>query len=120
MCIPMTPELEMALEKFPLYSQDGKGKEAIVRAVFELLSARWYILEGGKEGAETILFGVAVGLMEEEYGYFTLEELSSIELNITGRVHRELKVEPIKEFKPRPMGSIQVPRVQKLLTRFWP
>ena len=115
----MKPELEMALEKFPLYSQDGKGKDAIVRVVFELLSARWY-MEGGKEGEETILFGVVVGLMEEEYGYFTLEELTSIELNITGRVHRELKVEPIKDFKPTPLGSIHDPLVQKLLTRFWP
>ena len=34
-----------ALEGYPLYSQDGKGKEAVCRAVFALGSVRWFILE---------------------------------------------------------------------------
>ena len=32
----MTTQLEEALKGFPLYSQDGKGKEAICRAIFAL------------------------------------------------------------------------------------
>ena len=34
-----------ALEGYPLYSQDGKGKEAVCRAVFTLGSVRWFILK---------------------------------------------------------------------------
>ena len=46
----MTPQLAEALKGFPLYSQNGKGKEAVCRAVFILGSARWFILEGEAEG----------------------------------------------------------------------
>ena len=38
MCRLMTTQLEEALKGFPLYSQDGKGKDAICRAIF---CARW-------------------------------------------------------------------------------
>ena len=34
MCRLMTTQLEEALKGFPLYSQDGKGKDAICRAIF--------------------------------------------------------------------------------------
>ena len=36
MCRLMTTQLAEALEGYPLYSQDGKGKEAVCRAVFAL------------------------------------------------------------------------------------
>ena len=42
----MTPRLEEALEGYPLYSQDGKGEEAVCRAIFALGAVRWFILEG--------------------------------------------------------------------------
>ncbi len=58
MCRLMTTQLEEALKGFPLYSQDGKGKEAICRAIFALGGVRWFILEGEKEGNDTILFGI--------------------------------------------------------------
>lgn len=45
----MTPRLEEALEGYPLYSQDGKGKEAVCRAIFALGAVRWFILEGERE-----------------------------------------------------------------------
>ena len=57
MCRLMTTQLEEALKGFPLYSQDGKGKEAICRAIFALGGVRWFILEGEKEGNDTILLG---------------------------------------------------------------
>ena len=53
MCRLMTSQLEEALKGFPLYSQDGKGKEAICRAIFALGGVRWFILEGEKEGNDT-------------------------------------------------------------------
>ena len=57
MCRLMTPQLEEALKGYPLYSQDGKGKEAVCRAIFALGAVRWFILEGEKEGNDTILYG---------------------------------------------------------------
>ena len=53
---------------------DGKGKEAVCRAVFALGSVRWFILEGNREDDDVILFGIVVGLMEDEYGYVSLNE----------------------------------------------
>ena len=46
MCRLMTTQLEEALKGYPLYSQDGKGKDAICRAIFALGGVRWFILEG--------------------------------------------------------------------------
>ena len=85
MCRLMTPQLEEALKGYPLYSQDGKGKEAVCRAIFALGAVRWFILEGEKEGNDTILYGIVVGLAEDEYGYISLNELSEVELDLTGR-----------------------------------
>ena len=36
MCRLMTPRLEEALKGYPLYSQDGRGKEAVCVAIFAL------------------------------------------------------------------------------------
>lgn len=81
----MTPRLEEALEGYPLYSQDGKGKEAVCRAIFALGAVRWFILEGEREENDTILFGIVVGLAEDEYGYISLNELSEVELDLTAQ-----------------------------------
>ena len=78
MCRLMTTQLAEALEGYPLYSQDGKGKEAVCRAVFALGPVRWFILEGNREDDDVILFGIVVGLMEDEYGYISLNELSDM------------------------------------------
>ena len=85
MCRLMTPQLEEALKGFPLYSQNGKGKEAVCRAVFALGSVRWFILEGEAEENDIILFGIVIGLMEDEYSYISLNELSEIELDLTAQ-----------------------------------
>ena len=42
----ITPELEKAMQDYPLYSQDSKKKDAVCIAVFFIGNARWYILEG--------------------------------------------------------------------------
>ena len=70
MCRLMTTQLAEALEGYPLYSQDGKGKEAVCRAVFALGSVRWFILEGNRENDDVILFGIVVGLMRMNTGIF--------------------------------------------------
>lgn len=65
----ITPELEKAMQDYPLYSQDSKKKDAVCIAVFFIGNARWYILEGQRENDDFVLFGIVVGLAETEYSY---------------------------------------------------
>ena len=111
MCRLMTTQLAEALEGYPLYSQDGKGKEAVYRAVFALGAVRWFILEGNREDNDVILFGIVVGLMEDEYGYISLNELSDVELD-------KLQVRQQQNFKSVPLKQIQDSRLQNFLARF--
>lgn len=119
MCRLMTSQLEEALKGFPLYSQDGKGKEAICRAIFALGGVRWFILEGEKEGNDTVLFGIVVGLIEDEYGYFSLNELSDIQVDLS-RFGGEgfLKVRQHPNFTPVSLKRLQDNRLQELLLKF--
>ena len=57
----ITPELEKAMQDYPLYSQDSKKKDAVCIAVFFIGNARWYILEGQRENDDFVLFGIVVG-----------------------------------------------------------
>ena len=76
MCRLMTTQLAEALEGYPLYSQDGKGKEAVCRAVFALGSVRWFILEGNREDDDVILFGTGTSKFKcyasKKNGYQTI------------------------------------------------
>ncbi len=71
----ITKQLEREFTKYPLYSQDGKGKDAKVLAKFFLQSFTWYVLEF--DGKDTF-FGVVHNGSEFEYGYFSLSELKSV------------------------------------------
>lgn len=117
MCRLQTPQLEEALEDFPLYSQDGKGKEAICRAIFALGSIRWFILEGNREGDDTIMFGIVIGLLEDEYGYISLNELSDIAVDMTKHGLGVLKVRQQENFPPTPLKKLQDRRLQEFLAR---
>ena len=112
MCRLMTTQLAEALEGYPLYSQDGKGKEAVCRAV------RWFILEGNREDDDVILFGIVIGLMEDEYGYISLNELSDVELDLSAQGLGKLQVRQQQNFKPVPLKQIQDSRLQEFLERF--
>ena len=117
MCRLMTTQLEEALKGFPLYSQDGKGKDAICRAIFALGGVRWFILEGEKEGNDTILFGIVIGLIEDEYGYISLNELSDIELDLTRQGFGKLQVRQQENFHPVPLKKLRDSRLQEFLAR---
>lgn len=80
----LTEELRKEFEKYPLYSQDGKGVNAVVVCKFFLGSWTLYALEF--DGQDTF-FGLVVGL-ETEYGYFSLPELASV------RVERDMYFKP--------------------------
>ena len=114
MCRLMTPQLEEALKGFPLYSQNGKGKEAVCRVVFTIGSARWFILEEN----DTILFGIVIGLMEDEYSYISLNELSEIELDLTAQGLGKLQVRQQPNFQPTELRLLNDKRLQRFLARF--
>ena len=79
----ITPELEKAMQDYPLYSQDSKKKDAVCIAVFFIGNARWYVLEGQRENDDFVLFGIVVGLAETEYSYISANEMASVELDAT-------------------------------------
>ena len=76
----ITKEIEKKIEKYPLYSQDGKGDDAVVICKFFGGSCwSWYATEGNKlENSDIEFFGLVVGDYGAELGYFTLSELESI------------------------------------------
>ena len=59
----MNTELAEALEKYPLYSQDGKKADAVVVAkyFFPATALTWYVTEGRKEDDDYLFFGLVVG-----------------------------------------------------------
>ncbi len=85
----MTPEIEKAFKKYPLYSQDGKGLNAkIVVKYFGGSAATWLITEGQKErdgdwtfyGLVTLGFEDPInpGYLLWEWGYVTLRQLEGV------------------------------------------
>ncbi len=100
----LTKELEKKLEKHPLYSQDGKGKDAevIAKFFFPMGNWTWYVLEGeryeGDGESDWEFYGYVVGDFPE-FGYFTLSELESVSIN-------GLKVERDMHFKPCKLGDV--------------
>lgn len=84
----ITKEIEKLAKKYPLYSQDAKGDEAVVFVKFfdPTGSATWYITEmniekvvsmGNKQHIEGTAFGYVTGLAYDELGYVDLNELFS-------------------------------------------
>ena len=78
MCRLMTTQLAEALEGYPLYSQDGKGKEAGLPCGFYPWFCKVVYPWRKQEDEDVILFGIVVGLLEDEYGYISLNELSDV------------------------------------------
>jgi len=115
MCRLLTTQLKEALKGFPLYSQDGKGKDAVCRAIFALGSVRWFILEGKADGRDTILFGIVIGLIEDEYGYISLNELSELSLDLTSQGLGKLQVRQQLNFQPTPLRNLNDQRLQRFL-----
>lgn len=118
MCRLMTPRLEEALKGYPLYSQDGRGKEAVCVAIFALGAVRWFILEGEVQEGDTILYGIVVGLAEDEYGYVSLNELSEVTLDLTAQGLGRLQVRQQENFRPTKLKNLQDYRLQRFLSGF--
>ena len=120
MCRLLTPQLEDAWNGFPLYSHDGKGKDAICRAIFVFGRVRWFVIEGNREGNDLTMFGIVIGLMEDEYGYISLKEMSDIEIDLEekGLGKGKVRVQQIENFKPTPLSEINDINLQRFLSRF--
>ena len=83
----------------PLYSQDGKGDEAIVYVKFFAPWNGWTWYATEFDGEDTF-FGYVVG-HEAELGYFSLAELASV----TGRFR--LKIERDMYFTPQTLARVK-------------
>ena len=106
------------MKGYPLYSQDGMGKEAVCVAIFALGAIRWFILEGEVQGNDTVLFGIVVGLAEDEYGYVSLNELSDVTLDLTTQGLGRLQVRQQANFRPTKLKNLQDYRLQRFLAGF--
>lgn len=88
----MTKEIEKKLEKHPIYSQDGKGKEADVLCKFftPWSNWSWYVLEGEKqEDGDWYLYGYTVSDFSE-FGYFMLSDLENVRGPFGLKIERDM------------------------------
>lgn len=91
----ITKQLEKELAKYPLYSQDGKGEDAVVVCKFFLQGYTWYVLEAEKVDDDYEFYGIIAG-QYTEYGYFTLSQLESVTGQWGMRVERDRGFNPTK------------------------
>lgn len=115
----ITAELAEQLKNYPLYSQDGKKKDAICVCVFEIGLIRWYVLEGQREGDDFTLFCIVVGMTETEYGYASVKEMEGITVDGSRYGLGMLNITQVPNFKPCPLSKIQDHRVQDFLSRLY-
>ena len=94
----MTKEILANIPK--LYSQDGKGDEAIVHVKFfdPMGSWKWYAIE--YDPKDRIFFGLVKGV-ETELGNFSLDELESISNTRILGIERDL------HWRPRPLSEVR-------------
>ncbi|ATB69051.1 hypothetical protein SJPD1_0939 [Sulfurospirillum diekertiae] len=89
----LTKELEAKLP--PLYSQDGRGDEAIALVKFFTPDSSWTWYATEYDAKERIFFGLVDGF-EMELGYFSLDELQSIKGSLGLSVERDIYFSPTK------------------------
>lgn len=92
----LTGELRASLPK--RYSQEASDNPTVhIKFFFPAGIWTWFVTEGDQDGDDFIFFGFVIG-HEDEWGYFSLSELESINLHgLT--VERDLYFDPapIKE-----------------------
>lgn len=83
----ITREVEKLFDRFPLYSQDGKGDAArVLVKVFNPYGGQsWYVLEAGEKQADgdRELFTLFTCGGEAEYGYTMLSDLTKTRVRVT-------------------------------------
>ena len=83
-----------------LYSQEG-NKDPTVHVKFFTpdSSWTWYATEGEQQDEDFIFFGYVIGL-EREWGYFSLNELSSVKGPMGLPIERDI------HFTPKPKSQV--------------
>lgn len=115
----ITSELQKTLADYPLYSQDGKQKDALCIAMFYLGNIRWYIMEGQQEGSDFTLYGIVTGLHETEYGYLSANEMEAITYDASKYGLGTLRIEQNKDFIPCELGNIKDAELQVFLSHLY-
>lgn len=84
-----------------LYSQDGKGMEAVAQVKFFTPDSNWtwYVTEAAEEDGDVRFFGLVKGF-ETELGYFMLSELQAARGPLGLPIERDLY------FKPKPLSQL--------------
>ena len=111
----ITPQLAETLIQYPLYSQERKKKDAICLAVFFIGKTRWYVLEGQPSEDDFILFSIVLGLTAPEYGYVSVNEMGSIEVETGVPEVGKVKICQDKDFIPCPLKDIPDRELQDFL-----
>lgn len=115
----VTEEVQKALTDYPLYTQDGKQKNAVCVCLFRIGNVRWYILEGQEEGNDFTFYGIVAGLCETEYGYISANELQEIKVNADCYGLGILTVEQDKSFKSCKLEEIKDDELQNFLSSLY-
>ena len=105
-------QIEELTAKYPLYSQDGKGIDAVASYKFFLpgTGATWYLTEASREGQGVTCFGVCIVTDPRgELGYFSLDELQGLKFH-------GVQVERDKYFTPAPLRQLRA--TEPALTEF--
>ncbi len=111
----ITPQLAETLKQYPLYSQDRRKKDALCLAVFFIGKIRWYVLEGQPSENDYILFSIVLGLTAPEYGYVSVNEMESIEVETGIPVVGKVKICQDKDFIPCSLKDIPDRELQDFL-----
>jgi hypothetical protein len=84
----------------PLYAQEGNPEHTVhVKFFTPDANWTWYATEGGPEGDDFIFFGYVIGL-ENEWGYFSLNELRATRGPLGLFIERDL------HFTPAPISEV--------------
>tara|TARA_E500000318_G_C3562800_1_gene214256 strand:+ start:643 stop:942 length:300 start_codon:yes stop_codon:yes gene_type:complete len=94
----LTQEIENKIPK--LYETDGQEDKIVYAKFFNPIGSwTWYAIEYDSE--EKLFYGAVDGDFFE-FGYFSLEELETIELPFGMKIERDI------HFKPKPLSEIQL------------
>ena len=115
----LTPQLIETFKKYPLYSQEGKRKNAVCIAVFFIGNIKWYVLEGQPEGNDFTIFSIVTGFQETEYGYASIKEMENIEIETGIKTYPKAIIMQDISFKPCPVKDIQDKRVKEFLNSLY-
>lgn len=119
-------EIDELAANFPLYSQDGKGGDALALYHLFIGSADWWVTECSREGDAVTLFGLVNMGGNVELGYFSLSEMESIKVPVPVHIEGDngksetqffAYIEKDLYFEPTKLKDLQGEHVRDWLAR---